>query len=394
MNDEYTDRQQAIKLYLAGRPVEDICRILGHSRDWFHLWWRRYVAQGPAGLFDHTHGHASPLRIPPELERTILNVRHRLESQAHPATRYSQIGASAILAELQALHVQPVPSPRTIERVLQRNQITVPKVRLSHFLSQATYPAPQVTASNELHQVDFVGPLYLKGQHRRYYIFVCRDVFDGAVCLKLSPSRKMEAVLTFLGDCWKTLGCPDQVQFDNARELVGWGPAARYLSRVIRLCLRFGVEPVFIPPAQPYRNGAVEWFNGWFQPRLFQRRFTRTAALTRELYRLQDTVNTQHVQPRLGGLTPAQHRRQQKLQLLPQHFTVPLDPLPVAAGRVSFIRQVTSKGHIHLLGLTYTVGKRLKHQYVKVVLDTQRQRLTIYLAGRIIKRWPYPYLTQ
>jgi hypothetical protein len=39
----------------------------------------------------------------------------------------------------------------------------------------------------------------------------------------------MEHILTFLGDCWKTLGRPRQVQFDNARELVGWGPAARYL---------------------------------------------------------------------------------------------------------------------------------------------------------------------
>ncbi len=58
------------------------------------------------------------------------------------------------------------------------------------------------------------------------------------------------------------LGRPEQLQFDNAREFVGWGPAARYLSRVLRLCLRFGIEPVVIPPAQPQRNGGVEWFNG------------------------------------------------------------------------------------------------------------------------------------
>ena len=300
MNDEYTERQRAIKLHLAGQTVETICRLLGRSRNWFQWWWRRYVAQGPTGLFDQTRGHPSTLRVPPELERAILNIRHRLESKAHPTTRYSQIGASAILAELQTLEVEPLPSPRTIERVLQRNQITMPRVRLSHFLSQATYPAPHVTASNQVHQVDWVGPIYLKGQRQRYYIFVCRDAYDGAVCLKLSRSRKMEAALAFLGDCWKTLGRPDQVQFDNARELVGWGPAARYLSRVIRLCLRFGVEPLFIPPAQPYRNGGVEWFNGWFQPPLFQRRFTRASTLVHELQHVQDTVNTQHVQARLG----------------------------------------------------------------------------------------------
>ena len=46
----------------------------------------------------------------------------------------------------------------------------------------------------------------------------------------------------------------EQVQLDNARELSGWGPAARWLSRVIRLCLRFGVTPVFIPKAEPNRR--------------------------------------------------------------------------------------------------------------------------------------------
>jgi transposase InsO family protein len=32
---------------------------------------------------------------------------------------------------------------------------------------------------------------------------------------------------------------------------------------------------------------------------------------------LQEAVNTQHVHPRLGGLTPAQHRRGLRLQKLP-----------------------------------------------------------------------------
>jgi putative transposase len=146
-----------------------------------------------------------------------------------------------------------------------------------------------------------VGPLYLKGQRQRYYILVCKDVFDSAVCLKLSRSRKMDATLAFLGDCWKTLGRPAQVQFDNARELVGWEPAARYLSRIIRLCLRFGVEPIFIPPRRPQYQGSVENFNGWFQPQLLQRRYTQPNQLKRELQRLQETVNTQHVHRRLGG---------------------------------------------------------------------------------------------
>jgi hypothetical protein len=60
------------------------------------------------------------------------------------------------------------------------------------------------------------------------------DAFDGAVCLRLAASRRREEVL---GECWKDLGWPEQVHLDNARELAGWGPAARTLSRVIWLCL-------------------------------------------------------------------------------------------------------------------------------------------------------------
>jgi len=392
MNTEFTDRQQAIKLRLAGHSVEEICRLLGHPASWFHVWWQRYRALGPNGLFDLTRTNVQPRRIAPDLERTILSIRQRLVSQAHPGTRYSLIGASTIVAELQALHIRVLPCPRTIERVLQRNGISVPKVRLSPFLVTPTYPVPQVDDSNQLHQVDSVGPIYLKGQRQRYYIFVSRDVFDGAVCLKIYRSRKADVVLDFLGDCWKTLGLPAQVQFDNAREVVGWGPAARYLSRVLRVCLRFGVDPILIPPAQPQRQGVVEHFNGWFQPRLLQRRYSQLATLKRELQRLQETVNTQHPQRRLQGLTAAQYRRRCKVHKLPGDYVIPTELLPIAAGRISFIRQVTLNGKIRLLSQTFKVGKRLKGEYVKVVLDTRRRHLTVYRQGRIIQRWPYPFL--
>lgn len=202
----------------------------------------------------------------------------------------------------------------------------------------------------------------------------------------------MEVILDFLGECWKSLGLPAQVQFDNAREIVGWGPAARYLSRVLRGCLRFGVEPLLITPGRPQRNGSVENFNGWFQPRLFQRHYSQPSALKRELQRLEETSNTQHVQPRLAGLTPTQHRKRTKLQKVPPGHRIPHDPLPIAAGRITFFRQVTAHDNIHLLSQTFKVGKRLKGEYVKVRLDTQRALLTVYRQGRIFKRWPYPFL--
>ncbi len=228
MNDEFMARQRAITLRLAGRPVKHICRALGRTEAWFHKWWRRYLEFGADGVYDLTRARHVVQRIPPELERAILSVRRRLQAHAAPATRYSLIGATAILAELKALGIRPLPSPRTIERVLQRDGLTAPRVRFAPLLPRQEYPGPQARASNELHEVDLVGPIYLKGSGHRYYIWVCKDAFDGAVCLRLACSRRMDEVLWFLGECCKDLGRPEQVQLDdNARELAGWGPTAR-----------------------------------------------------------------------------------------------------------------------------------------------------------------------
>jgi transposase InsO family protein len=394
MIDEFAARQRAITLRLAGRPVQQICSALGRTESWFHKWWRRYLEAGVDGLFDLTRARHLTQRIPPELERAILSIRRRLQARAAPATRYSLIGAAAILAELKGLEFRPLPSPRTVERVLQRHGLTAPRERLPRLLPRQVYPAPSARRSNQLHEVDPVGPIYLKGRRHRYYILVCKDAFDGAVCLRLAASPRMTEALTFLGECWKSLGLPEQVQFDNAREVTGWGPAARYLSRVLRSCLRYGVAPWLIPPARPQRNGSVEHFNGWFQPRLFQRRFARPGDLRRELARLEEAVNAQHVHPRLGGLTPAQHRRRQRLRRLPQQFRAPSERLPIAAGRVTFIRQVSVAGTVGVLSQSFRVGKRHRGLYLKLVLDTGRGWLTAYLNGRVLKRWPYKLLNR
>ena len=159
MQDELAARHRAITLRLAGRTVKSICAAVGRSECWFHKWWRRYRQSGAEGLFDLTRANHHAQRIPPELERIILSIRRRLQAHASPTTRYSLIGAHAILAELKALKVHPLPSPRTIERVLERNGLTMPRVRLAPLLPRQEYPGPQARASNQLHEVDLVGPI-------------------------------------------------------------------------------------------------------------------------------------------------------------------------------------------------------------------------------------------
>ena len=130
----------------------------------------------------------------------------------------------------------------------------------------------------------------------------------------------------------------------------------------------------------------------WFQPRLFDRRYTRPCDLRRELARLQEAVNTQHAHPRLGGQTPAQHRRGLRLRKLPASFVVPTGRQKLAAGRVTFLRRVSTAGTVTVLSQTFRVGKKHRGLYLRLVVDTTRGWLTAYLNGRVLKRWTYKLL--
>jgi hypothetical protein len=390
MHNELFDRQAAIRRRLASESIASICQSLGRSEAWFHKWWRRYLEQGPEGLYDLSRTNQQVVnRTPPRIERAVISIRRRLAARATPQTRYSLVGAAQIRSELEALGYTPLPALRTIEGILTRAQLSCPPVRLERRLAQSEYPVQPVSDSNQLHQVDLVGPRHLPGDATDYYFLICRDRYDGAVYMELATNREMKTVINFLIHAWQQLGLPERVQCDNGREFCGFGPRARYLSRLIRFCLRLGIEPVFIPKGHPQRNGAIEHFNGWFQPLLLGRLLRGPADVRRELRRLIETTNHQHVRPQLGYKTTAQYRRGQRLRKLPAGFKLDLDQLPLTAGKVSFIRLVSAAGNIDILEQPFQVGKRHKFQYVKATIDTKRQRLQVYHKGRLIKSIVY-----
>jgi hypothetical protein len=50
---------------------------------------------------------------------------------------------------------------------------------------------------------------------------------------------------------------------------------------------------------------------------------------------------------------------------------------------------VSPTGTVSVLSQSFHVGKKHRGLYLRVVLDTGRGRLTAYLNGRVLKRWPY-----
>ena len=113
---------------------------------------------------------------------------------------------------------------------------------------------------NNIHQADFVGPRYIKGDGRFYSLNIM-DLFSHQVYLESRRTKEDWQVASGLLRSWKAIGLPDYLQLDNELSFRGSNRYPRSFGVVIRLCLHFGVTPVFIPIDEPWRNGEIERFN-------------------------------------------------------------------------------------------------------------------------------------
>jgi len=64
--------------------------------------------------------------------------------------------------------------------------------------------------------------------------------------------------------------------------------------------------------------------------------------------------------------------------------------LPIAKGKLSFIRKVDPHGKIEVNGLTYFTGKKFEGQYVIATIFTHRKRLFVKQENKIIKSFSFP----
>jgi hypothetical protein len=185
MSHELMLRQKAIRWKQAGRAVSWICQRLEHSREWFYKWWNRYQLEGANGLRDRRHAPQNhPQGWSSEICQSILDIRDCLMRRRGPRERYRLAGAVTIRHELVCLGYEPLPSIRTIKRVLQQGDRTSPAFRPEPCASSSSYPAVRLTHSNQRHQLDLIGPRYLKGPRRQWYFLVYRDVYDGVVFIE------------------------------------------------------------------------------------------------------------------------------------------------------------------------------------------------------------------
>jgi hypothetical protein len=109
-------RQQAIDTYLAEDNVEDICRQLACSKSWLYKWRDRDDAQHPAWAQERsTRPKSSPTQTPESVERAVGSLHLTL---VHNGTGG---GVTAITHALTQQGIEPVPSRRTLYRIVRRH---------------------------------------------------------------------------------------------------------------------------------------------------------------------------------------------------------------------------------------------------------------------------------
>lgn len=380
--EEQDRRIHAIRRFLQGDRISEICRALGRSRQWFYYWRRRYTAEDPTWAQTRSRApHRRPTQTPAAVERLVCAVRQRLVT-----TKYAQRGALAIQWHLGQLGVDPLPAVWTINRILKRHGLAA-KPR---YVPRGTpYPAVVARRPHQVHQLDLVGPRYLRGGTRFYGVHLI-DAYSNAVALAAVPSKRDSEVVVALVAAWRRLGLPRVLQVDNELSLRGSNRYPRSFGLVLRLCLARGVEVVFIPEGEPWRNGIIERFNDTYDKLFLQSQWFRDLAhLRAELPRFEAFHNTQHRYAKLGQRTPWEVHSTVRPRRLPRPYARHQQGLSWRDGRVSFIRLTDQAGTVRFFSERLPVDPTLVHEYVTGTIDTRMGRLTLAHQGRVVKVYRY-----
>src|SRR6185295_11008617 len=207
--------------------------------------------------------HSNPCELSNEVVEAVKLVRLSLYNDG------LFCGAQAIRMELEDLAVKPVPSLRTINRILSREELT--HRRTGRYEPKGKkYPALIADRVNQVHQSDFVGPCYLSGPVR-FYSLNSVDLATGRCAVSPVMGKAGQNTVDAIWSIWSRLGIPKNQQVDNELVFFGSRKHPRGMGNLIRLCLLNDVEPWFIPMAEPWRNGVVEKFNDHFRDRFLRR---------------------------------------------------------------------------------------------------------------------------
>ncbi len=221
------------------------------------------------------------------------------------------------------------------------------------------------------------------------------DLYSHQVYVEAQRTKEDRQVAGSLLRCWKVVGLPDFLLLDNELSFRGSNRYPRSPGLVIRMCLHFGVQPVFIPVSEPWRNAVIESFNETYSRKFFHAQwFNSYAQLKRQSKNFQTFHNKHHRYSCLKGKTPMQvvDAAQFPIQKLGPNTKIPMiEDIP--DGNIILIRFIRSNRTLDIFGEQFTVSKDLIYSYVKAVIVTEIHALQLYLGDELAASYEYKLRT-
>jgi transposase InsO family protein len=299
-------------------------------------------------------------------------------------------GDQAIRWELEGLGVRPLPSLRTISRILDRHGLT--HRRTGRYEPKGKcYPELPALFPNQTQQVDLVGPCYLKGPIR-FYSLNAIDVAINRCGIQPVKFRSAQNILDGVWAIWKRLGIPDNLQTDNEMSFYGSPIHPRGMGPLIRLCLLCGVDIWFIPVGEPWRNGVVEKFNDHYRQKFLAKVVMMSEKdLMGESLAYEHKHNSMYRYSKIKGQTPlmALARHGRKL-VFPEQEQAPRHPLEKPeSGCYHLVRFIRSDRRLNIFGELFFAPPEIQYEYVVATIDVKEQKLKLFLAQKQVEEYKY-----
>jgi hypothetical protein len=356
----------------AGASQRSVGKRFGVSLATLQLWLAR-AGDGALDAIDwgdRSHAALTIHRTPDALEERILEIRRALREE-------SALGEYGPVAIRRALEAQtdgssPVPSVRTIARVLERRGALDASRRTRRPAPPPGWHLPDVRVRRaELDSFDVIeGMRFLGGTPL--------DVLTGLSLHGALPGAWPMTGVTSAGavraliEHWRANGLPGYAQFDNDTRFIGGWAWPNSIGAVIRLCLAVEVVPVFVPPREMGFQAAVEALNGRWQRAVWARRPAMADLATLQL--------------RSDAYVAAwRHRHAVRIESAPARQPFPADPPDLTRppeGRLVFLRRTSDTGTAEVLGLRYPVSRLWVRRLVRAELDLDERRLRFFALRR------------
>ena len=307
-------------------------------------------------------------RVPESIEELTVAVRRELREHSI----LGEFGDRAILQALMERQASPVPSLRTIGRILERRGVLDGRRRLRYPSPPRGWYLPDVAQGKaELDSFDIIEGLVIQGGPEV-------EVLNGislhggwvtswpAVCM--TAKTAVEALLAR----WAEFGLPCYAQFDNDTRFQGAHQFQDAFGRVTRLCLSLGVTPVFVPPREMGFQAAIENFNGRWQAKVWTRFHHDCLGALRARSAAYICASHQRSAARIDS-APARRP-------FPGGWGLNWDaPL---GGSLIYLRRTNEAGVVELLGHRFEVCPSWPHRLVRCVVDLEARRIRFYALRR------------